>query len=142
MTLKQMLGFHPSQEDMALLPLNVETYIKVSIVSLYKETNYDFIRHLFSEDILSNFEKVNTTVFYDFDGTETIQERFVTIFELYGILDYKSITDLLTEKLETYDGPCEIIIDLYTHDDKLYRLSYLDEEAKLEEVKEKIVLEF
>ena len=142
MTLKQMLDFHPSQEDMAMLALNVETYIKVSIVSLYKETNYDLIRNLFTEEFLDHFHNIDKTVFYDFDGLETKQERFVTIFELYSILDYKETAELIKKQLIDYDSSVEAIFDLYTHDDKLYRLSYLDDEFKLEEVKEKIILEF
>ena len=142
MTLKQMLSFHPNEEDMALLPLDCETYIKVSLVSLYKETNYDLIRLLFDKIDFNDFVNIEKTVFYDFDGTETIQERFVSIFELYSKDDYYAVADKIKLALQEYDGPVEAIFDLYTHDNKLYRLSYLDEEVKLEEVKEKIILEF
>ena len=142
MTLKQMLNFHPNLEDMAILPLNVETYIKVSVVSLYKETNYELIRNIFKEEFLDYFHNIDKTVFYDFDGTSTNQERFVSVFELYSILDYKESAELIKKQLVDYDGPVEAIFDLYTHDDKLYRLSYIDDEFKLEEVKEKIILEF
>ena len=142
MTLKQMISFHPSLEDMALLPLNVETYIKVSIVSLYKENNYDLISKLFTETFKDYFHNVDKTLLYDFDGTNTNQERFVTIFELYSTLDYQKTAELIQSTLLDYDGNLEIIFDLYTHEDKLYRLSFIDDKFKLEEVKEKIILEF
>ena len=66
----------------------------------------------------------------------------MTIFELYAYEEYEKVKDLLLECLNEYKGDCEVIFDLYTHDDKLYRLSYIEEEIKFDEVKEKIVLKF
>ena len=43
MSLKLMLDFKPHTEDMAMLPLDVVVYLKVSIVSLYKEDRFKFM---------------------------------------------------------------------------------------------------
>jgi len=134
MSLRQMIDFKPSEEDMLNLDLDVIVYIKVSIVSLYKEDNYDFIRYLFTnEDIKDEFKDINNTVFFDFDGTNTKQERFVTVFELYSIYNYVNISDYLKEILEGYCHNADVLIDFFTHDSKAYRLSNLDGIVKLEE---------
>ena len=143
MTLKRMLDFKPSQEDMAMLPLDVVLYIKVSIVSLLKEDNYGFIRFLFNDpDIKDYLKEIEKTVIYDFDGTNTNQERFVTIFELYGLKNYNETSSYLKELLEFYTHEADVVIDIYTHDDKEYRLSNLDGIVKLEELDNKIQLSF
>lgn len=136
MSLIEMIKFKPSAMDMASLPLDIVVYIKVSIVSLYKEDNYDFIRYLFSKkDINEYIKDTNDIAFYDFDGTGTNQERFVTIFEMNSLYNYANISDYLKEVLEGYSHVADVIIDLYTHDDKEYRLSNLDGIVKLEECK-------
>ena len=136
MSLIEMIKFKPSAMDMASLPLDIVVYIKVSIVSLYKEDNYDFIRYLFSkEDINEYIKDTSDIAFYDFDGTGTNQERFVTIFEMNSLYNYANISDYLKEVLEGYSHVADVIIDLYTHDDKEYRLSNLDGIVKLEECK-------
>lgn len=135
MSLIEMIKFKPSAMDMASLPLDIVVYIKVSIVSLYKEDNYDFIRYLFSkEDINEYIKDTSDIAFYDFDGTGTNQERFVTIFEMNSLYNYANISDYLKEVLEGYSHVADVIIDLYTHDDKEYRLSNLDGIVKLEEI--------
>ena len=48
MPLRKMLDFSPSDMDMAMLPLDVTVYVKVSVVSLSREDNYGFIRYLFT----------------------------------------------------------------------------------------------
>lgn len=136
MSLIEMIKFKPSAMDMASLPLDIVVYIKVSIVSLYKEDNYDFIRYLFSkEDINEYIKDTSDIAFYDFDGTGTNQERFVTIFEMNSLYNYANVSDYLKEVLEGYSHVADVIIDLYTHDDKEYRLSNLDGIVKLEEYK-------
>ncbi len=134
-----MIDFTPSDEDMALLPLEVTVYIKVSVVSLYKEDNYDFLRYFFSkEDIADEFYDLHKTVFYDFDGSDTKQKRFVTVFELYAKPNYRQISEFLQEVLYDYeDSPADVIMDFYTHDNKAYRLSNLDGIVKLEAMNEK-----
>ena len=135
MTLREMVEFKPSTMDMANLDLSIVTYIKVSIVSLYKELNYDFVRYLFkSEDIRTDFKDIDDTIFYDFDGTNTNSPRFITIFELYSLYSYSNASDLLKEILEEYSHEAEVLIDFYTHDNKEYRLSNLDGIVKLEEL--------
>ena len=136
MSLIEMINFKPSDMDMVTLPLDIVVYIKVSIVSLYKEDNYEFIRYLFNlEDINQYIKDINDISFYDFDGTKTSQERFVTIFEMYSLFNYNIISDYLKEILQEYDHRSDVIIDFYTHDDKEYRLSNLDGIVKLEECK-------
>lgn len=136
MSLIEMIKFKPSEMDMATLPLDIVVYIKVSIVSLYKEDNYEFIRYLFNkEDIKEYIKDTDDIAFYDFDGTGTNQERFVTIFEMNSTYNYHNISEYLKEMLEGYNHIADVIIDLYTHDDKEYRLSNLDGIVKLEECK-------
>ena len=143
MTLKDMLEFKPHAEDMAVLPLDVVLYLKVSIVSLYKEDNYAFIRFLFADpDIADYFKDIPKTVIYDFDGTETRQERFVTIFEAFGLRNFAETSDYLKELLSTYTHEADVLIDIYTHDDREYRLSNLDGIVKLEELSGRIDLRF
>lgn len=136
LTLKQMIDFGPSDNDMLALPLDVIVYCKASIISLSRQDNYDFIRFLFAdEDILSSFLDVDKTIFYDFDGTMTNQEKYINIFELYSLYNFNNVSTLLKETLEKYTHEADVIIDLYTHDSKQYRLSNLDGIVKLEEMK-------
>lgn len=139
MSLIDMINFKPSDMDMATLPLDIVVYIKVSIVSLYKEDNYDFVRYLFEkEDINEYIKETNDISFYDFDGTKTNQERFVTIFEMYSLYNYHNVSEYLKEVLEGYNHVADVIIDFYTHDDLEYRLSNLDGIVKLEECKKTV----
>ena len=136
MSLIEMINYIPSDMEMVSLPLDIVVYIKVSIVSLYKEDNYEFIRHLFSKDEIKEYIKDSEDIaFYDFDGTNTNQERFVTIFEMNSLYNYQNISEYLKEILEEYDHVADVIIDMFTHDDKQYRLSNLDGIVKLEECK-------
>ncbi len=135
MPLRKMIDFAPGDLDMAMLPLDVTVYVKVTLVSLEKEDNYGFIRHLFSyEGIRDYFKDIGDTLFYDFDGRHTDQEKFVTIFEMYSLYNYSNVSEYLREVLETYTHEADVLIDLYTHDSKAYRLSNLDGIVKLEEM--------
>ena len=135
MSLKQMIDFKPHQEDLAMMPLDVYVYTKVSIVSLYKEDNYNFIIHLFNSELVKDALKdVNNTIIYDFDGTQTDKERFVTIFELYSLKEFDETADLFKQILEDYSHEAEVIFDLYTYDNEAYRLSNLDALIKLEKL--------
>lgn len=135
MTLRQMVDFKPDRQDMAMLPLDVILYIKVSIVSLEKQDNYNFIRFFFNDPDLKEYIKdIDKTIIYDFDGKQTTQERFVTIFELYGKKVYMETSEYLKDLLTLYTHEADVLIDIYTHDDKEYRLSNLDGIVKLEEL--------
>lgn len=135
MPLRKMLDSHPTDEEMAMLDLDVTVYLKVTIVSLTKEDNYGFIRFLFSdEDIPYYFKNVNETVFYDFDGTRIYGEKFITVFELYSLYNYENTSQYLYDLLQFYSHEADVLIDLYTHDSKAYRLSNLDGIVKLEEM--------
>ena len=132
MNLKKMLEFKPSENDMAMLPLDIVLYIKISIVSLFKEDNYEFIRFFFNDPDLKEYLKdIDKTIIYDFN---TKQERIVSIFELYGTKNYGLSSIYIKELLENYNHNADVIIDIYTHDDKEYRLSNLDGIVKLEEL--------
>ena len=132
MTLKQMSEFKPSEEDMAMLPLDVVLYIKVVAVSSTKEDNYDIIRYFFNSPDLKNYLKdFNKTAVYDFNLSE---DRFVTIFELYGNKNYMETSEYFKELLETYEGNGEVLFNFFTHDDKEYLLSNLDGIVKLEQL--------
>lgn len=138
MSLRKMVEFKPSDVDMAMLPLDVVVYVKVSVVSLQKNDNYDFIRYLFSDESMSNyFKDINDTIFYDFDGRNTNQEKFITIFELYSLYNYENTSTYLNELLQFYTHEADVLIDLYTHDSKEYRLSNLDGIVKLEQMNNK-----
>lgn len=135
MPLRKMLDFSPSDMDMAMLPLDVTVYVKASVVSLNKEDNYGFIRYLFTNQEMNDyFKDIRDTVFYDFDGTHTDKERFVTVFELFSLFNYANVSGYLKEVLEFYSHEADVLIDFYTHDSKAYRLSNLDGIVKLEEM--------
>lgn len=136
MNLKQMIGFQPSSEDMAMLDLDIVVYCKATVISLNKEDNYDFIRYLFSdEEIMLFFKNYQKTLFYDFDGRHTDQEKFITIFELFSLFNYHNVSEYLQSILEHYSHEADVIIDFFTHDEKEYRLSNLDGIVKLEQIK-------
>ena len=135
MPLRKMLDFSPSDMDMAMLPLDVTVYVKASVVSLNKEDNYGFIRYLFTNQEMNDyFKDIRDAVFYDFDGTHTDKERFVTVFELFSLFNYANVSGYLKEVLEFYSHEADVLIDFYTHDSKAYRLSNLDGIVKLEEM--------
>ena len=135
MSLRKMIEFKPSDVDMAMLPLDVVVYIKASIVSLDKKDNYDFIRFLFTDENMAEyFKDLNDTLFYDFDGRNSGQEKVVTIFELYSKYNYENTSAYLEELLQFYTHEADVLIDMYTHDSKEYRLSNLDGIVKLEQM--------
>lgn len=135
MPLRKMLDFRPSDEEMAMLDLDVIVYCKATLISLSKDDNYDFIRFFFSdEDIPYYFKDVNNTTFYDFDATQIYNEKFITIFELYSLYNYDNVSQFMYDLLQFYSHEADVIIDLYTHDSKAYRLSNLDGIVKLEQM--------
>ena len=140
MSLRDMLDFKPSDLEMAMLPLDIVVYIKVSVVSESQNDNYGFIRYLFSSPELSEyFRDLSDTLFYDFDGRRRDQDRFITIFELYSLYNYSNVSEYLKELLQFYTHEADVLIDLYTHDDQSYRLSNLDGIVKLEQMQNKSV---
>lgn len=136
MTLKEMAEFEPKDEDMLSLPLEAIVYIKVALISLSKEDNYNFINYFFSDDeTLDYINDVASTIIYDFDGTDTDQEKFITFFDTTSKVKYGELSLYLEELLNDYTHEADVIIDLYTHDNKKYRLSNLEGIVKLEECK-------
>lgn len=135
MTLTEMAKFEPSDSDMLALPLEDVVYLKVSLISMTKTDNYDFIRFFFSdEEIHEYINNVENTIVYDFDGSNTDQEKFITIFELTSKIKYEELSIYLEELLNKYTHEADVIIDLYTHNSKKYRLSNLEGIVKLEEM--------
>ena len=135
MPLRKMLYFAPTAEEMAMLDLDVVVYCKATLVSLSKDDNYSFIRYLFSdEDVAFHFKDAEKTVFYDFDGTQIYNEKYITIFELYSLYRYEAVSQYLYGLMQFYTHEADVIIDLYTHDRKAYRLSDLDGVVKLEQM--------
>ncbi len=140
MSLKQMLDFKPSDEDMVMLDLDVVTYIKVSMVSIMKEINYNFVRYLFNhdkkDDLINSMKNINSTIFYDFiykDNEDN--ERAITIFELYSTKPYAETEMLINELLADYSHDAEVIFDFYTHDNHEYRLTNIDGIVKTDQLK-------
>ena len=140
MSLKQMLDFKPSDEDMVMLDLDVVTYIKVSMVSIMKEINYNFVRYLFNhdqkDDLVSTMKNINSTIFYDFIYKDSEDdERAITIFELYSTKPYAETEMLINELLTDYSHDAEVIFDFYTHDNHEYRLTNIDGIVKTDQLK-------
>lgn len=132
MTLTQMANFKPSDEDMVMLPLDVILYIKVTVISAFKEDNYEFIRFFFNDPDLKDYLKdIDKTIVYDFKASE---ERIVSIFEIFGNKNYMETVDYLNDLLGLFEGQAEALFSIYTHDNKEYLLSNLDGIVKLEEV--------
>lgn len=133
MTLKEMVDFLPSDIDMSELSLDDVVYIRTSVISLNKDDNYNFIKHLFTnsevDDYINNKKSI---VFYDFDGTKTNQEKFITIFEFTSPRIYNDLSIYLEEVLNAYSHEADVLIDMFTHDTKKYRLSNLEGIVKLE----------
>ena len=130
-----MVLFEPADSDMLTLPLKAVVYLKVSIISLSKEDNYNFIKYFFSDNEINDYiNNVADTIFYDFDGTKTDQEKFITIFETTGKVVYEELAIYLEELLNNYSHEADVIIDLFTHNSKKYRLSNLEGIVKLEEL--------
>lgn len=130
-----MINFKPSDMDMLSLPLEIVVYLKISVVSLSRDDNYNFIKYLFSDEEMNEFFlDIQDTLFYDFDGRLTDQEKYINIFELYSIYNYDNTSLFLKEILEGYTHEADVIIDFFTHDSKIYRLSNLDGVVKLEEI--------
>ena len=78
----------------------------VSLISLTKKDNYDFIRYFFSDEEIKNyFKDINKTIFYDFDGLKTNQEKFITIFELYGLCIAQETSLYIEELLKNEKNP-------------------------------------
>lgn len=128
-----MVDYEPNDSDMLSLPLEAVVYIKASIVSMSKADNYDFIKFFFNDEEINDYiNNVNQTIIYDFDGSLTNEEKFVTIFELTSKVKYHELSMYLEELLNKYNHEASVIIDLYTHDNKKYRLSNLEGIVKLE----------
>ena len=138
MNLREMLEFKPTDDDMAGLDLDICTYLKVSMISIDKQINYGFIRFLFEEDgdeIHRTFKDIDNTVFYDYEYKNGDDIRAITITELYSKDPYAATEILLATLMEKYSHDAEVVIDLYTHDGKEYRLSNLDGIVKNDQLK-------
>lgn len=136
MTLKEMVVYEPDDMEMAMMPLDVVVYCKVSLISINKEDNYNFVRYLFTDENVGQYIKdYKDTVFFDYDFTDKTEEKFITMFNMLSLMNYQNVSDYLKELLQFYVHDADVIIDFFTHDSKAYRLSNLDGVVKLEEMK-------
>lgn len=139
MSLRQMLDFKPSDEDMAMMDLDAVTYTKAAVVSIQKEINYNFIRFLFDkeriDEMKSYFKDIDKTVFYDFAYQKDEDTRFITIFELYSLKPLSESEIFIEEILNEYSHDAEVIFDLYSFDNHEHRISNLDGVVKNDHLK-------
>lgn len=130
MNLKEMIDFKPDAADMASLDLDVVLYIKMTIISIEKEINYNFIRYIFDSDkadeFKAYFKNIDNTIFYDYKYDNGDNTRVITMAELYSKQNYVQTESLLNDILSEYTHEAEVLFDIYTHEDHEYRLSNLD----------------
>lgn len=139
MSLRQMLDFKPNDEEMAMMDLDVVTYVKAAIVSIQKEINYNFIRFMFDkeriDEMRSYFKDSDKTVFYDFAYQKEEDTRFITVFELYSLKPLSESEIFIEEQLNEYTHDAEVIFDLYSFDNHEHRISNLDGVVKNDHLK-------
>lgn len=128
MSLRQMIDYTPSQEELAALPLAIKTFIKGTIISKQKASNYAFLRYFYSqESLMALFYESEKTLFYDFDATEVKNShKFLTIFTLQGKKTTLPLAKALQEILIAYPHEADILFDFYALDKQHYRLSRLE----------------
>lgn len=138
MTLRQMIDCRPNDEELALLPLEVVVLCKLTVISLTKEENYQFLRYFFTQqETQKEFHELSKTKFFDFDAREIKNShKFLTIAELYGKNKASIFMENLRVILAEYTGEADVILDVFTFDNKCYRLSLLEGVFKAEEVKD------
>lgn len=146
MNLMQMLEFKPNDEDMAVLPLDVVVYVKLTMISVDKRINYNFMKFLLNdEDDDSNergqevrglFKDIEKSVLYDFEFEKDGDNRAITITELYSRQNFTDTEAIIHEILEVYTHDADVIFDFYTHDNHEYRLSNLDGNVILDTLKQ------
>jgi len=134
MTLNQVINCTPTLEELSVLPLEVNSLIKVVIVAQSQKAAYDFIRYMFSDDnqvVLELFKDLSKTVFYDFDHTNYEVSKYIMAGELYATEEQETVTRFLEELLE--DSPIkdiEVVFDLFDTEEKHYRIALYDDKAK------------
>ena len=131
MTLKEMLDFKPSNQDMMALELSVVIYLKIVIISKDFNCNNLLIKHIIEdEEYDENFINIPDTSFYEFKSKDN---KCLTITELFSRRKYIETSDILKNILEKYKGDSLYTINLYTHDDHHYVLHNLEGYISLEE---------
>lgn len=145
MTLKDMLEFKPNDEDMAVLDLDVVTYIRLTMVSVDKRINYNFMKFLLNDEddkdnyrgqeVRSMIKNIDKSVLYDFELIKDDIKRAITITELYSKQNYTDTEALFHEILDVYTHDADVIFDFFTHDNHEYRLSNLDGAVVLDVLK-------
>ncbi|MDO4940919.1 MAG: hypothetical protein Q4E33_04425 [Erysipelotrichaceae bacterium] len=132
MSLHEMMYFKPEDSDMLSLPLDVLVYTKIFVTSGNEDDNIEFIKYLQANDIQNNLYEYEKTNFYTFTAPD--KSRFVTIFEVYSVKTYYEISDFFFEILKEYNHDCDIVIDMFTHDNHLYRISDIAGEIKKDQL--------
>lgn len=138
MTLKQMLDFLPSKINLSNLKKDISIYLKLTIISLNKDDNYTFLKFFFQQELAQqtfyNFQKMP---FFDFDARQIKKShKFITICELFSIKNAEETARNIFTLLKNYHNKCDLVFDLYSLDNKHFRLSLMEGRKKLEEIRD------
>lgn len=132
MSLHEMMYFKPEDSDMLSMPLEALVYVKVFATSNKDMDNVDFVSYLHDTDLKEDLYEYESTNFYQFSSPN--KDRFITIFELYGNKPYQELSEHFLEVMSNYSHNSDVVIDMFTHDSHLYRLSDLAGEIKLDQL--------
>lgn len=128
MSLKEMIEYR--YEEFNMLPIEVMSASKITVVGLTKNDCYKFVHFCFSDKYLPKinilFKDVLKTIMYDFDA----QNKFILIFELYGLEPQNDISNFFEELLKDFTEEAEVIIDTFDDDCNMYRTSKYDQDVK------------
>ena len=131
MTLTELINYIPDQEELAMLPLDVNGIVKVIVVGKNQQEVYDYFRYIFSEEfkvIEDIFKDIRKSVILDFDHSMYEDARYIGITEFYPIEDIDTTNRFLQELIEEYEG-VDVIFDLFDQEGKHYRTSVYNGEA-------------
>lgn len=138
MTLKQMIDFKPSENDMLNLNLDEIVYLKIIIIGENLESNHKDLRILLNPKYLEELKKciknLNKSIFYDFNHNQ----KTITIFDLKSKENYFFIHSLFEDILNSYQFYGDISITFFTHDNKEFILSDFNGIVKTEKIKPSI----
>jgi len=133
MSLKRMLDYQPSKEDMCFLPLEADKLLKVVLVGRNKNEVYSCISLLFNDAQLQNyFDEVLKTHIYDFDGTSFRDGKFICIFELFTKYEDEIIQNKFKELLKDIDYRVTLHLTSFNKDaNESYQLVYQEGEIQI-----------
>lgn len=136
MTLKQMMEFNPTSEDMLSLPLEAIVYIKMFVISATKDENHTFFAdHFYNDEINECINDPENINIHDFDSTKDGGDKFVSVCEMTSKVIYEEIEEFFKKILINYTHEAFVLVYLYTHDDKKYLISDEDGVIKTNRIK-------